>query len=858
LEAGLKPVHDNPVDLWLLKKQEVEKYIMAHSLINETRDAGLLQFVHAFMRAPMGWTKANDKAFEVWGPPSVTIKEAFDAGLREKTLEVLNHLGVPHERLARIRGKRWGYEADTGLPGSERIVSKFGGPDFILWHELGHALDNRYRDMRDTLTGPLAERNQLASYQMRKQPVPAALQRTEALNKEIRALADLRYEGQTTTPGFKQYVRSAPEKMAVALQAYIHAPERMKQVAPTVHGALRAFLASHPELNEINDIRPSLRLGEGETQMSVGGFIKLGDYYMPDPAARVLNNYLSPGLNHHLAYRTLRQTSNLLNGAQLGLSAFHLGFTSVDAAVSRLAVAIEDLSHGNLGSAVKTALSVPMAPFTNIRLGAKLRAEALEGRPSWVDRNLLRLSPGAQGTQIAQLVKALEAGGGRIGQDAFWRSEFSRRMVRAFHEGTATGYIKGAAHAPFALLEQTMRPILEYTVPRQKLGVFADIARRELERLGPNAAPEDVRASMRNAWDSVDNRMGQVVYDNLFYNRAVKDLALLSFRAYGWQLGKYRELGGAAWDVAKQGYELAHGRTPQMTHRMAYAMALPILVGAMGALTKYMLTGQGPQDLSEYYMIPTGEVDSKGRKVKVNLPSFVKDVISTWKHPLTSFTHTLNPLASEVMDQYQNRDFYGRRLFNPDDPLPRQLLDRGLALGKEFTPFSVSGALRLADDAAPLHKQVLPFFGITPVPARNLMSPAETVLAEAMSERMQGVGMPKETFDRAKLVREVVDGLKSKDAGRQAEAVGKAYDGIRSGAMSPSSTYAMIQKVGMTPFQFQLTHADTETAMRAWRVATPEERQQMHDRLLMKIVGSRKLGPEQKGKLLQEIGLERN
>src|SRR5581483_10959289 len=133
LAAGLKPVHDNPVDLWLLKKREVERYILAHQFINEMKQAGLLKFVHAFQKSPDGYTKVNDRAFEVYGPPVVKVKEAFDAGMREATLQVLRDLGVPHERLARLGGQRWGYARyQEGVPGTERIVTKFGGPPDVF------------------------------------------------------------------------------------------------------------------------------------------------------------------------------------------------------------------------------------------------------------------------------------------------------------------------------------------------------------------------------------------------------------------------------------------------------------------------------------------------------------------------------------------------------------------------------------------------------------------------------------------------------------------------------------------------------------------------------------------------------
>jgi hypothetical protein len=355
---------------------------------------------------------------------------------------------------------------------------------------------------------------------------------------------------------------------------------------------------------------------------------------------------------------------------------------------------------------------------------------------------------------------------------------------------------------------------------------------------------------MRKAWDSVDNRMGQIVYDNLFYQRAVKDLALLSFRAYGWQLGKYRELGGAAWDVVQQARALKRGQRPEMTHRMAYALALPVLVGGLGALTQFLMTRKGPEDWKDYFMPRTGELDEHGREVRVNLPSYMKDLISMRKHPLTTVQHALNPLLGATADMLNNRDFYGVRIFNPDDPLLQQMKDRGMFLGKEFTPFSVSGAMKLAEDAAPLHKQILPFFGIVPAPQRNVMSPAETFFAEAMAEQMPQRAMPREAFDRSKLLREIVADIKS---GRQPEARAKFQDGITRGLLNADSVQTMIERLKYSPLQFQAAHVDSETAMRGWRMATPAERAQLLPVVASKVGNSKSVPDETKRAWLEEL-----
>ncbi len=61
---------------------------------------------------------------------------------------------------------------------------------------------------------------------------------------------------------------------------------------------------------------------------------------------------------------------------------------------------------------------------------------------------------------------------------------------------------------PFAISEQLMRPILEMLVPRQKLGVFAGMAREAMDRLGPDAEIHDVRVALAKAADATEDRMG--------------------------------------------------------------------------------------------------------------------------------------------------------------------------------------------------------------------------------------------------------------------------------------------------------------------------------------------------------------
>lgn len=826
LKAGLQPVHDNPVDLWMLKKREVERYILGQDFLKDMKKAGYLKFVHVFRGAPDGWSTVNDKAFAVHGPPSVKIEEAFDAGMRAKTYEALRRIGVPHDRLQNIEGGAWGMaKYMRGVPGTERILSRFAGPDWAIWHELGHAIDNRYPELRKTL---------FADPQARK---------------ELRVLADLRAEGQQVSPGFRDYLRSTPEKMAAVLQAYLHMPDRMEQVAPKVKATFENFMKVHPELQSIDEIRPTMTLGTAESKVDVGGMVKLGNYYLPDAAAKVVNNFLSPGLNRYAWYRSLREGSNLLNGVQLGLSAFHLGFTSLDAAVSRLALAIEDVSHRDLGSAFRTTASVPFAPVTNFLRGDRLMKAVLD-RPG-----------GSQALQqLMPMVRSLEAAGGRVGQDAFWQTNFTRRMLRSFYEarqqlengewgGAMSPAAKTLMRAPLALLEQTMRPILEYVVPRQKLGVFADMASREMVRLGPKATKADTREAMRKAWDSVDNRMGQVVYDNLFYNRVVKDTALLGFRAFGWQLGKYREGLGALTDAGAFLRDKATGKNAEFTHRMAYAMALPMLVGTIGGTMSYLMTGRRPQDPRDYFQPQTGETDVNGNAVRLNLPSYVKDAMAYAKHPGEAFAHSLNPALGMAFDLLQNKDFYGTQIRDPDDPLWRQGSDVAKFAAGEGVPFSVSGAMKLKENKSPTWKLVAPFFGFTPVSMRQTMTPAQELAAETMAASLPSAPLTKAQFEKHQLMKDILRQIKE-NPGAGARALA---DGIARGEINPDKATQLVEHLKYNPLQFQVHHMTAEAAMRVWRIANSQEKEQLRGIMAVKVLGAQTLSTQQKQAYLREI-----
>jgi hypothetical protein len=66
-----------------------------------------------------------------------------------------------------------------------------------------------------------------------------------------------------------------------------------------------------------------------------------------------------------------------------------------------------------------------------------------------------------------------------------------------------------------------------------------------------DASAAEVADALAKIWDSIDNRFGQLVYDNLFWHKYTKDLALLTVRLPGWNVGDIREIAGGTVDTMK-------------------------------------------------------------------------------------------------------------------------------------------------------------------------------------------------------------------------------------------------------------------------------------------------------------------
>ena len=509
-----------------------------------------------------------------------------------------------------------------------------------------------------------------------------------------------------------------------------------------------------------------------------GELVVRGRYYAPREAADLLNNHLSPGLRGKAIYDAYMWIGNSLNQLQLALPGFHAATRAVNAVASKQALALEALARGEVKEGLKALARSPFAPVTDIVTGEQL----LKGYRADV--------PGDP--EIAAMVDHIVQAGGRASLDPLYKNDTWKNFTTALRSGNYPG------------------------------AAFADLARLEMRRLARDASPTDVRGAMQKAWDSVDNRFGQVVYDNLFLNRVLKDVLHASVRSVGWNLGTLRELGGGIYDLTLPQFRRHAGdgpgerAEPRLSHRTAFLVSMSVTTGLMAAVYQFLHTGQLPQGPKDLVFPRTGDTAPDGSEQRVSMPGYLKDAYALTAKPLQTAEHKLHPFLSLIAQSAENVDYYGVEIRHKDDPLVEQLRDYVAYLAKEMTPIALQSASKRRQEGSGWKGTLESQLGISPAP-RNVVSPP----TEAEELAREYLGPPDVRTKEQEAKRQ--DGLRYREAVRNQDAAA-ASAVAKAGRLTDTRLREIQSTAGLTALQANFRRLTVEQAFHVYEVATPVER----------------------------------
>jgi len=548
------------------------------------------------------------------------------------------------------------------------------------------------------------------------------------------------------------------------------------------------------------------------------GDMKSYRYIAREDVAQVFNNYLSQNLyqNKYIGkpFNAYMKAANTLNQFQLGVfSAFHAGFTSLEAVISHAALGIKALTRGDFQEAGKYFKHAPAAWYLNPKLGDKVMK-------AWMGDQ-------AAAKEMPQIIQWLEMAGARRIMDSRFQTDQTQKMFQAWSEGNKIG---AAVRTIPAIVEQSARPILEWLVPRQKFGVFTEMA-NEWSHNHPNASHEATRKAMQQIWNRVDSRLGQVVYDRLFVHNVAKNLTQALIRAPGWTGGTILEVGGGLKDLAAYGKDLTtKGKQADLSDRAAYTLSLMTVTAISNVVLTALFTGEPPQDWKDLLAFRTGGKDEKGNPERFMLPTYAKDLYAYAQKPGTTLLHKTHPMISLIGDLARNQDYYGTEIRHQGDNPIFQMMQAGKFTAKAFIPFWMKGSAKEYERGGSVASMAAPLIGIMPAPSGLNKTEAERLASELVQARMPKGSKTQDQFEQSQLVQHLT-GLARRD---KVQAHQEVREALKNKKISMIQARHIFQNARLAPIMIAFKRLSYEEAQRVFEVGTDEEKKKLRYLMGMK------------------------
>jgi len=377
-----------------------------------------------------------------------------------------------------------------------------------------------------------------------------------------------------------------------------------------------------------------------------------------------------------------------------------------------------------------------------------------------------------------------------------------------------------------------MKPLFEMYIPRLKIGMFfkeyslalqeraADLARGKVTR--PELA--------RTVWDFVENRLGEMNFDNLFWDRTFKTSLQLLIRSVTWKLGNIRAFGRA---ITEQSVEFASAfaekRAPRLTQEFAWAWGLVATTAAMAATTMYLATGEMPSELIDF-VYPKVSKDGK----RVSLPTYFRDVFSLAHSPIQYVAHSSAGYISRLWEVLQNKNFYGVAIHDPEEGFIGQRVDDLVHMVP--LPFAVSSYERMKAVEEPIGKALMGFFGFTKAPFYIEQSTAEQKATALLMEHLPVEPLTKEQYARNQIVKKYsrnINGLIQEKKPLD-ETIQNITSDVKAGKLHLDDI-KRIQRRMREPLEGKMDKLPLKDAFKVWKVASPEEKARIKGIMVQKI-----------------------
>lgn len=604
--------------------------------------------------------------------------------------------------------------------------------------------------------------------------------------------------------------------------------------------AMHTFMLELKGRNLVKEVAPGERIpalykAVDDPAFEIAGGMQ-GRYVVPDQIADYITNFLNKGFDD-TAWHTFRSLENMHLALQLGFSLFHAGFTSYDAALSNVDVGRAYLIRGNYKAAGKAMMDAALSPVTaaqglvNRGPGAKLLKQYLGQLP---------MDPNTEA-----VLGALQQGGTRAFMHPTQELNGLHQAVRAFRQGN-----KLALAGKFipATLEAVMYPISHYLVPAQKM--FARVAMMKFaldmhaKQLGQEPGnyaaivegmhPDYLRQIAGKVDDQVNDRLGQMNYDNLAINQYLKQLLQATTTSAGWNIGSARVIAGPfldtlralPWSGKKFGVEygpeeavapVARNGTKAenlrfITGRMSYMLTMMAAFSLTNVLGTYLMTGKGPHSVDDLWTMtfPDG--------TKWSLPTYMKQMYELATDPISTVMNKVHPTVAMLDELARNRNYNGTKIFETGrgdsefGDIAQHFREAADFFAQKAKPYALENEQRAAATGVSPIERMLPFFGITMAPKYMQRDSFQNYVASRYAQQFYGGTRTQAQEEHSQALSRAVQAIREH---KQPD-----WTGLSMHDRQTANKYARSD-----PYVGMFSRLQLEQRIHAYNAASPEERQ---------------------------------
>ncbi len=571
-----------------------------------------------------------------------------------------------------------------------------------------------------------------------------------------------------------------------------------------------------------------------------------GRWVVEDNVGRLLENFLSRDLvRENPLSNFIMGVKNVTTALELGFSLFHASFETFEAAASQMGLGMRMIwNEGMIKEGLKEILTAPKAGYDLFKIGKdwyRLMRNPDEFIKTTAGQKFMKMFPEAQ-----EDIGWLFYGGGSMRMSESYRIN----SLNAFRENiNSKNYIGAALRSIPALSQVMMRPLFETYIPALKRAQFLkEFNFGKIEKAADLLAGKTTKAEMaRDVWRSVEDRFGEMNFDNLWWNRTFKSGLQMMIRSVTWKLGNIREYGkGVTGQSAELLSALKEGRMPKLTQEMAWMWGVASLTAAMAGVVQYISTGKSPENWKD---LVYPQIDNQGGRL--SLPTYARDFFSVLHSPLKYAGASMAGWFGRFSDIVNNKDFYGVQVHDPSENVLMKRIDDLIHLAP--MPFSIQSMKRFREEGQPVSRQVAGFLGATKAPYWIERSEAEQKASDLKAAHLPIGGRTSADFERGNLLKNYAKryqqaSLKGEDTG---DIVSDLHKDIREGKLHMEDLLRFRQRIQKEPLTQSVMNLPLRDILQVWSVASMEERKKLAPILMRKYSGLR--SPEDRALYLPKI-----